>query len=157
MNQKTIVTGAATQVKRPLCLPAFAATVAMSIWGCGAALAGPATQGHAQYRPIQSVSYEFGSKFTSGYFVRRAGKCHVSLMVTEKSNPEQPSPPTVARVRLILNPGQIAGLDSEEGQSLNFTCGDNAAALFVDAGDRAQLVALQNSSSLEALASWKGE
>jgi hypothetical protein len=78
-------------------------------------------------------------------------------MVTEKSNTEQSSPRTAARVRLILNPGQIAGLDSEEGQSLNFACGENATSLFVDAGERTRLMALQYSASLEALASWKGE
>ena len=117
-----------------------------------------AVQGQDWYQPLQAISYEFGSKFTSGYFVRQAGKCLVTLMVTEKlHNPEQPAQPSAARVRFVLNPGQIAGLDSEEGQSLNFTCGENAAALFVDAGDRAQLVALQNRASLEALAVLKGE
>ena len=157
MNKKTISTGSATRLKRALARSALAATVAASTWGWDAAWAGPGTEEHAQYRPIQSISYEFGSKFTSGYFIRRAGECHLSLMVTEKSNTEQSSPRTAARVRLILNPGQIAGLDSEEGQSLNFACGENATALFVDAGERTRLMALQYSASLEALASWKGE
>jgi hypothetical protein len=158
MNKKTAITDVAAPVKRTIGPSVIAGTIAVSMLGWGAATAGPATQRHDQYRPIQSVSYEFGSKFTSGYFVRQAGKCLVTLMVTEKlHNPEQPAQPSAARVRFVLNPGQIAGLDSEEGQSLNFTCGENAAALFVDAGDRAQLVALQNRASLEALAVLRGE
>lgn len=55
-------------------------------------------------------------------------------------------PDGCAGVRLVLNPGQTAGLDSEEGKSLNFTCGDNAAALFVDTGEREQLLASQRSA-----------
>jgi hypothetical protein len=42
-----------------------------------------------------------------------------------------------------MNPGQIAGVDSEEGRSLNFTCGEGAATLVVDFGARARLVAAQ--------------
>ena len=43
---------------------------------------------------------------------------------------------TATRVRLVLNPGETAGLDSEEGRSLNFTCGEGATALVVDSGER---------------------
>src|SRR5271157_5271161 len=99
------------------------------------------TQGQEQYQPLQSISYEFGSKQTSGYFVSNAGACLLRLMVIEKSPPEQPLPVSAARVRLTLYPGQIAGLDSEEGRSLNFTCGAGASALFVDTGARDRLVA----------------
>lgn len=44
----------------------------------------------------------------------------------------------------MLNPGQIAGLDSEEGRSLNVTCGEGAAHLLVDTGTTDKLVELQN-------------
>jgi hypothetical protein len=40
---------------------------------------------------------------------------------------------------LMLLPGQIAGLDSEEGRSLNFTCGERGTTLSVDAGERDRL------------------
>jgi hypothetical protein len=111
----------------------------------------PVTKGQDQYKPRQSISYEFGSKFTSGYFVSNTGACMVTLMVIEKSPGDQPLPVTAARVRLILYPGQIAGLDSEEGRSLNFTCGAGAEALFVNAGERDTLIALQNNAVSEAV------
>jgi hypothetical protein len=106
----------------------------------------PVTEGQTRYKARQSISYEFGSKFTSGYFVRHAGTCLVTLMVIEKSPPDHPLPITAARVRLSLLPGQIAGLDSEEGHSLNFTCSEDATALVVDTGERDNLAALQRNA-----------
>lgn len=110
----------------------------------------------AQYKVLQSISYEFGSKFTSGYFVRHAGKCLIMLMIAEKNNPDQPLPFTAARVRVALNPGQVAGLDSEEGRSLNFICGEDAAALMVDAGERDRLITLQESDLYVKMARTRG-
>src|SRR6516164_1804152 len=112
----------------------LAGTLTACLWAgaSGATAQSPVTRGQDQYKPRQSISYEFGSKFTSGYFVRNTGACMATLMVIEKSPADQPLPATAARVRLILYPGQIAGLDSEEGRSLNFTCGAGAEALFVN-------------------------
>jgi len=39
--------------------------------------------------------------------------------------------------------GQVAGVDSEEGRSLNFTCGKDAATLIVDTGRTDKLVVRQ--------------
>ncbi len=100
-------------------------------------------QSHAEYKPVQSISYEFGSKSMSGYFIREDSACLVMLMIAEKGNPEMSLAPSPTRVRLALNPGQIAGLDSEEGRSLNLTCGADAAKLIVDTGDTRKLIARQ--------------
>lgn len=100
-------------------------------------------EGKDEYAPIQSFSYTFGSKFISGYFVKQSDTCSVTLMVIEKSDPEAPLSMSPTRVRLVLNSGQIAGLDSEEGHSLNITCGEGATTLFVDVGERNALVARQ--------------
>ena len=99
-----------------------------------------------KYAPIQSISYDFGSKSMSGYFVEQAARCVVMLMVYEKTDADAAPSSTATRVRLVLNPGQTAGLDSDEGRSLNFTCGGAATALLVDSGDRAKLVELQRLS-----------
>jgi hypothetical protein len=37
--------------------------------------------------------------------------------------------PTAARVRVMLDPGQVAGLDSDEGRSLSVTCREDSATL----------------------------
>lgn len=133
-------------LNRAICISAFAGAISAGLCvGAPTASSGSAkpTEGQAQYRPIQNISYGFGSKFMSGYFVEHAGTCRVTLMVIEKSDPDTPPPLTAARVRLNLYPGQIAGLDSEEGRSLNFTCGEDAAALHVDVGERERLVTQQ--------------
>jgi hypothetical protein len=103
-----------------------------------------AAEDKGQYLPIQSISYAFGSKLLSGYFVQKSNTCNVMLMLSERRDPEAPPAPSAARVRLVLNPGQIAGLDSEEGRSLNLTCGEGAAKLLVDVGETNRLVELQN-------------
>jgi hypothetical protein len=125
---------------------AFAATIAVSLWAWipAASSAPPAApEGQTRYLPIQSISYEFGSKSMSGYFVQRAETRIVTVMIAEKDDADKAQPPSPARIRLVLDPGQIAGLDSEEGRSLNLTCGQGAATLLVDIGETGKLVALQ--------------
>ncbi len=125
---------------------AFAGTFAISLWASAASAQSQAVKSEARYAPIQSIGYDFGSKSMSGYFLGQSAKCVVTLMVYEKSDPETVPSSTATRVRLILNPGQTAGLDSDEGRSLNFTCGEGATALVVDSGDRDTLVGLQTLS-----------
>ena len=123
----------------------FIPTIALCLFAWSAIASAEPAPGvnRTKYGALQSISQIFGSKFTSGYFVSETGKCLVTLMVAEKSDPESPSSQTAARVRLALNPGQVAGLDSEEGEALNFTCGTNAAALMVDRGAKDALSASQ--------------
>ena len=130
-----------TFLKTPLLLSAFMA------FSPGMVQAEQAmTQGQTRYEALQSISYGFGSKMTSGYFTAQSDRCSLNLMVIEKSPQDQPLLVTAARVRLTLYPGQVAGLDSEEGESLNFTCGIGATALLVDTGARDKLIALQKDS-----------
>jgi hypothetical protein len=120
-----------------------AAALAASLCSSGQAVSGEPVEGDALYLPIQSISYTFGSKIASGYFVQRNSVCLVTLMIDEKTDPDLPSP-TAARVRVMLDPGQVAGVDSEEGRSLSFTCGDDAATLVVSYGERDKLMEKQN-------------
>ena len=114
-------------------------TVALSL--CASAASGqsqaPLKGGGAKYVPTQSIRYDFGSKSTSGYFVEQAAKCVVRMMVYERRDPDTASSSTAMRVRLVLNPGETAALDSEEGHSLNFTCGEGAKALLVEPANSA--------------------
>jgi hypothetical protein len=122
---------------------AFAAALAASLCSSGQAVSGEPAKGDALYSPIQSISYTFGSKVASGYFLQRNSVCVVTLMIAEKTDPDLPSP-TAARVRVMLDPGQVAGLDSEEGRSLSLTCGEDAATLVVSYGERDKLMEQQD-------------
>jgi hypothetical protein len=132
---------------------AFAGTVGISLWAFAASSQTQApVKDEAKYAPIQSIRYDFGSKSMSGYFVDQAARCVVTLMVSEKGDADSAPSSTATRVRLVLNPGQTAGLDSEEGRSLNFACGEGATALLVDVGEREKLVELQRLSLLKTAA-----
>ena len=129
----------------------IAAAVASLWFHAGPAVAGSSlADSQHRFAALQSLSYEFGSKATSGVFVAQSGACLLTLMVIEKSPPEEPWPFTAARLRLILAPGQVAGLDSEEGRSLNFTCDVGAKDLLVDVGETDKLVAAAQTKSLKA-------
>jgi hypothetical protein len=140
--------------KKLLSVVPFAGVFAASLCWAPVAFSGsPSSDAEkAQYKPVQSISYEFGSKSMSGYFVQQDTICLVMLMVAEKGHPEQDLPPSPTRVRLMLTPGQVAGLDSEEGKSLNFTCGEDAATLLVQQGDSDRLIALQTRPTVRSLA-----
>jgi hypothetical protein len=132
-----------TIARRRLLIVTGALAVSISAMASNAFAQSSITQSQDRYTALQSLSYDFGSKFVSGYFEARAGACWVTLMVIERSPQDEPLPLTAARLRLTLNAGQIAGLDSEEGRSLNFTCGEAATTLLVDIGERDRLVELQ--------------
>jgi hypothetical protein len=117
------------------CIAALAAGLLASATIVATA-APPQAGGRAEFAPIQSISYVFGSKSMSGYFVRESAACAVTLMIGEKSDPDHLLSTTPTRVRLVLKPGETTGLDSQEGRSLNITCGADAWTLQVDARER---------------------
>ncbi len=114
---------------------AFAALFAACV-STGSSVAASEDAVGARYGVLQNFSHEFGSKIASGYFVREIDRCLITLKIADKGNIEGQPGRTTAHVRLVLNPGQTAGLDSEEGQSLNLTCSTNARALILDSGGK---------------------
>lgn len=75
-----------------------AATFALCLcaWTSAASSEPAASVNRPRYEALQSISHEFGSKFTSGYFVNETGTCRLTLMVAERSDPEHPSGQTAA-------------------------------------------------------------
>ncbi len=134
--------------KQPTILT-FAATIAASLW----VSVTPASSGSAspvdnqsRYLPIQSIRYEFGSVSISGYFTQEAATCIVMLTILDHNVAEEEMRASPVRLRMMLRPGQVAGLDSEDGQALNVTCTEGAAAVLVDVGERDRLTDLQTAT-----------
>ena len=96
------------------------------------------------YVPMQAISHDLGSKAAIGYFVREGGACQVIMMIGDKADAESASMSLAARLRLALLPGQRAGLDSEEGRSIDLTCGEAADTLIVHNGPTAEIAPLTN-------------
>jgi hypothetical protein len=140
--------------KQPTILT-FAATIAASFW----ISATPASSGslspvdiQSRYLPIQSISYEFGSVTISGYFTQQAATCVVMLTILDHNVAEEDMPVSPVRLRMTLRPGQIAGLDSEDGRALNVTCTEDAAALLIDVGARDRLADIQTETLSKSVA-----
>jgi hypothetical protein len=108
----------------------------------------PLTTSRAEYLPAQAISYDIGSKSMRGYYAQADGKCSVFLMITERIDPETAPRLSATRVRLVLRPGAMAGLDSAEGRSLNLTCDRTAARLLVDEGETSVLITQQKTEQL---------
>lgn len=118
---------------RPVALALAFGLFAWAPAGAGEPVAAPS---QTQYREMQGITHEFGSKFAAGYFLSEGGKCRVTLLVAEKVDLERAAPQTATRVRFDLTPRQGAGIGVAEGHSLNFTCGENATALLVEKNSR---------------------
>jgi hypothetical protein len=103
-----------------------------------------ALPGETTYVPMQAISHDLGSKAAIGYFIREAGACQVVMMIGEKADAEAASTLSAARLRLALLPGQRAGVDSEEGRSIDLSCGEGAATLTVRNGPTAEVATLTN-------------
>jgi len=112
--------------------------------GTAASSASTMPPGQTTYLPMQAISYDLGSKAAIGYFVRDAGACQVVMMITEKADVQAPSTFSAARLRLALLPGQRAGLDSEEGRTIDLACGEGADTLTVRNGPTAEVATLTN-------------
>lgn len=99
---------------------------------CGGAASGDrgAAAGET-FRPIQAISYVFGSKRMAGYFQSADGKCQVTLMIAEAVDPDVAIAPSPARISLTLTAGQATSLDSAEHASIALTCGAGAQTVQV--------------------------
>lgn len=132
-----------------------AATIAASLWvsvtPASSASLSP-VDNQSRYLPIQSISYEFGSISISGYFIQQAATCVVMLTILDRNAAQEEMPVSPVRVRMALRPGQIAGLDSEDGRALNVTCIEGATAVLVDVGERDRLADLQAATLSKAVA-----
>jgi hypothetical protein len=66
-----------------------------------------------------------GNKHVIAFFVPGNGKCNVQVVIWNADDVEGKS----AGVRIGLNPGQTAAIDSSATESFNLRCGDHAATL----------------------------
>jgi hypothetical protein len=81
------------------------------------------------YRPVQSISYTYGSKIAVGYFLQKDGACMISLFLTENTGDD--TSPAPSRLQLKLAPAGSLVLNSGQGHVLELMCGAGAATLEV--------------------------
>jgi hypothetical protein len=103
----------------------------VAAFGIGIAAAGIEPADTVTYKPAQAMNYVLGSKRAVGYFMGQAGECRLTLMIAEATDPDVATPPSAARLRLAMLPGQSANFGSAEGGEVTLTCGARAETLEV--------------------------
>ena len=73
-----------------------------------------------------------GNKHVIAFFVPGNGKCNVQTVIWNADDVDAKS----AGVRISLNPGQTASIDSSATESFNLRCGDHAETLAAIDGDQ---------------------
>ncbi len=84
------------------------------------------------YRPVQGLSYRFGSKLAVGYFTQSDGACALNIFLAENSGED--AGPSASHLQFKVTPGELVKLASAEGEALEIKCGAQAATLEVKGG-----------------------
>ena len=86
--------------------------------------------------PHEPILTEVGSERVIAFYEPDSGRCAVQAVVYDKTD-AYTGMTMAARVRVSLNPGQTASIDSVENKSLTLKCGDDAETLaIVDSNTR---------------------
>ncbi|MEN3378838.1 MAG: hypothetical protein V7604_4193 [Hyphomicrobiales bacterium] len=94
-----------------------------------AGMASAHLSGPGIFHATEAMSYVIGSKRAVGYFQSVSGKCQLTLMIAEATDPDVAMPPSAARMSLSLIPGQSVALGSAEGESMTATCGSGGETI----------------------------
>lgn len=102
----------------------------------GLALVGGAKpQAHADelraVAPARGLMLDVGSKHTVSYFTAEDGRCNLTLVVGEKFDENAPNTSIGARVRVAIDQGKSAVIETAEGKSLQFSCAADASKMSV--------------------------
>jgi hypothetical protein len=100
--------------------------------GAGTLDAGATETNSRVYRPVEGLSYNFGSKLAVGYFTQKDGACALNLLLAENTGDD--TGPPAARLQVKVAPQQSVKINSAEGQAVDIKCGEGAATLEVRAG-----------------------
>ena len=68
------------------------------------------------YRPIEGLSYNFGSKLAVGYFLQKDGTCALNLFLAENTGDD--TGPSAARLQFKVAPGRASKLIRLKGRPL---------------------------------------
>jgi len=83
----------------------------------------------------QATYVDLGSKRALGYYGKRNGKCDLTVMVIEDAPGFKPVSKrldtSAARLRVAINPGTTARVESDNGRTVAFFCNSDARRLTV--------------------------
>jgi hypothetical protein len=100
---------------------------------CLATSVGPsaaASRSATAMKPLMATSLDVGSKHVVSYFLNADGQCKLTLMIADAARDENSEPSAqILRVRLMVEPGRAALVDTTDGRLLQFACERDAQAM----------------------------
>lgn len=103
----------------------------------GALQAEDLSSGSKTMRPLYAVSFDVGRKHVLSYFLKKGGRCDLTMMVTDRPDqtPEGDDIPTLstAQFKAEITGGKTAlfGFGATEGRALEYACATGAQAMSV--------------------------
>ena len=82
-------------------------------------------------KPARGVMIDVGSKHTVSYFLADGGKCNLTVMVGEKADENGDHASVGARLKVSIDSGKSAVIETAEGKSLEFSCASGASSMSV--------------------------
>jgi hypothetical protein len=81
-------------------------------------------------KPLMATSLDVGSKLVVGYFLNADGQCKLTLMIADAPRDDNVAPSgQILRLRLMVEPGRAALVDTTDGKLLQFACEPDAQAM----------------------------
>ena len=81
-------------------------------------------------KPLMAISLDVGSKHVVSYFLNADGQCKLTLMIADAARDENSEPSAqILRLRLMVEPGRAALVDTTDGRLLQFACEPDAQAM----------------------------
>ncbi len=85
--------------------------------------------------PARGLMLDVGSKHTVSYFTAEDGRCNLTVVVGEKFDETAGNASVGARVRVSIERGKSAVIETAEGKSLQFSCAAYASRMSVNTLD----------------------
>ncbi len=88
-------------------------------------------------KPRMAASFDVGTKHLVSYFLSENGMCKLTLMIAERPRGEDEAQVAdTSRLRVSIEAGKAAYLDTTEGKPLQFSCRLDGQAMTSEAVDR---------------------
>lgn len=83
----------------------------------------------ATMKPLGATSLDVGSKHVVSYFLNADGQCKLTLMIADTARDDSEPSAQILRLRLMVEPGRAALVDTTDGRLLQYACEPGAQAM----------------------------
>ena len=96
----------------------------------GTGLSAAGSRSPTTMKPLMAISLDVGSKHVVSYYLNADGRCKLTLMIADAARDENSERSAqILRLRLMVEPGRPALVDTTDGKLLQFACEPAAQAM----------------------------